>query len=135
MIWEDMKSWYCENNYNLRKQLYPLGVSQRAPSKIFGKVVSMPPVLNIQRFWIAHGSECARVLDIPGFWKCLWFWICLDSEYTELWICQVTQGSECAWIMTEYAGICLIMSGYIWICVNLLEYAWINLNLLEWFLF
>ena len=39
---------------------------------MFGKVLSMPLVLNVPGFWIAQdsesvsGSECARVLDIPG---------------------------------------------------------------------
>ena len=25
-----------------------------------------------------------KVLDIPGFWLCLWFWICQDSECTRV---------------------------------------------------
>ena len=37
----------------------------------------------------ASGSECARLLSIPGFWMYLWFWICEGSEYI-----MVTQGSE-----------------------------------------
>ena len=32
-------------------------------------------------------SECASDLDILGFWICLWFRICQDSEYA-----IVTQG-------------------------------------------
>ena len=44
----------------------------------------------------------------------------------------VTQGSEYAWIIPEYARICLIMS---WIFLNMPEYAWICLNLSEWLLF
>ena len=125
MIWEDMKSWYCENNYNLRKQLYPLAVSQRAPSKIFGKVVSMPPVLNIQRFWIAHGPECARVLDIPGFWKCLWFWICLDSEYTRA---LNMSGYTVFRMCLNNNGICRNMPDYVWTYLNMRELAGICMN-------
>ena len=40
---------------------------------MFDKVLSMSLVLNIPEFWIARdfeynsGSECARVLNIPGF--------------------------------------------------------------------
>ena len=99
-----MKSWYCGVNDNY--------------------------VLNILGFWIAQdseyvsGSKCARVLEILGFWMCLWFWICQDSEYD-----RVTQGSEHAWIIAEYAWIRLIMSGYVWICLNMPEYAGICVNM------
>ena len=96
-----------------------------------GKVLSMPPVLNS-----------------PGFWICIWFWMCQSFGYTKVlnmplvlnmpwfWTYQsfeyvrVTQGSEYVWIIPEYAWICLIMSGYFWICLSMVEYAWICLNLL-----
>ena len=78
------------------------------------KDLSMPPVLNILGFWLAQDSEyvsvseCARVLDIPGFWICLWYWIYQDSEY--------------------YTGfrICLNNS---WICADMPHYVWIFLNM------
>ena len=63
---EYVKSWYCENNYNLRKWLWPL--------IIFAKR-SIPEV------W--QGSKYAS-----------------GSEYS-----RVTQGSQYAWIIPEYAGI------------------------------
>ena len=83
---------------------------------MFDKVLSMPPVLITSGFWIAQdseyvfGSECARILDIPEFW------ICQDSEYA-----KVTQDSEYAWIILEFAWICQIMSGYDWIRRNMRE--------------
>ena len=103
---------------------------------MFGKVLSMPLVLNIPEFWIAKdskyvsGSQCVRVLDIQGFsgFECA-------RIYQSFKYARVTQGSEFAWIISEYAWICLIMSGYVWICLNMLEYAWICLNLPEWLLF
>ena len=81
-------------------------------------------------FWIAQdsayvsGSECARVSGIPGFWICLCFWICQDSEYA-----RVTQGWEYASIIPEYAWICLIMSGYIGTCVNMNKSDWMTIVL------
>ena len=81
---------------------------------MFDKVLCMPPVLNI-----------------PGFWKCLCFWMCQSFGYTWVlnmllilimpgfWIYQgseyvrVAQDSEHAWIIAEYA----------WICLNIPEYA------------
>ena len=92
---------------------------------MFDKVLSMPTVLNIPRFWIVSGSKCARVLDTPGFW--IWnmslvfnmsgFWLYQSSEYA-----RVTQGSEHAWIIPEYAWLCLVMPEYAWICLNLPEW-------------
>ena len=82
---------------------------------MFDKVLSMPPVLNIPEFWTAQdseyvsGSECARVLDIPGFWICLWFWIYHGSENA-----RITQGSQYALIIPEYAGICGNMPKSVW---------------------
>ena len=87
---------------------------------MFDKLLSMSPVLNS-----------------PGFWICIWFWMCQSSGYTRIlnmpqvlnlpgfWIYQsseyarVTQGSEYTWIIFEYAWISLIMPGYVWICLNM----------------
>ena len=50
-----------------------------------------------------QGSEYAGILNKPGFWIYLWFWIYQGSEYV-----RVTQGSEYAWLcLAEYAWICL----------------------------
>ena len=80
------------------------------------------------------------VLNIPGFWICLLFWMCQSFGYTRVlnmplvWICQdseytrVTQGSEYIIIIPEYAWLCLDMSEYPWICRNSCEYALICLN-------
>ena len=90
------------------------------------KVLSMPPVLNIQGIWIAQdseyisGSQFCRVLDIPGI---LSFWIYQSSEYA-----RVIQVSEYAWIIPEYVWICLIMSRYFWICLNMPDDGWIWLS-------
>ena len=96
---------------------------------MFDKVLSMPPVLNS-----------------PEFWACLWFWICQSFEYTRvlhiplvlnmpgLWVYQsseyvrVTQDWEYAWLIPEYAWLCLDMSEYAWICRYMREYAYICLN-------
>ena len=72
---------------------------------MFDIVLSKPPVLNIPEFWIVQdseyvsGSDGAKVLDLPGFWICLCFWIC--QGYTGFKICLNT-----SWI-------CLIMFGYV----------------------
>ena len=54
-------------------------------------------VLNIPVFWIYQGSEYAKVLNMPSFWISQCF------EYA-----RVTQCSEYAWIISEYAKLCLI---------------------------
>ena len=84
----------------------------------------MPLVLNIPVSWIAQdseyisGSEFARVLDIPGFWIYLWFWICQNSKYTRV---------------SNMPGLHRVqnMPGK---CLNMPEYAWICLDLPEWLL-
>ena len=95
---------------------------------MINEVLSMPPVLNIQGFWIAQDSEyvwfwmcqsfgynralnISLILNMPGFW------IYQSSEYA-----RVRQASEYAWL-------CLIMSGYDWIlanmiCVIMFKSAW-----------
>ena len=88
----------------------------------------------------ASGSEYSRFLNSPEFRTCLWFWMCQSFGYTRVlnmllvlnmrgfWIYQsseyvrVAQCSEYAWIVPEYAWICLIMSGCVWICLNLPEW-------------
>ena len=55
-------------------------------------------VLNVPEFWIYQGSEYARV----------------------------TEGSEYAWKIPEYAWTCLIMSAYAGMCVNMPKSAWMD---------
>ena len=96
---EDMRNWYCKNYSRL---LFPKVLPCRCLTRFWVCL----------RFWICQGSgyvsgfEYARILNIPEFW-----------------IARVSQGSEYAWIIPEYAWICLIMSGYFWICRNMREYA------------
>ena len=81
-------------------------------------------VLSMPGFWIYQGSEDAsgsqytRFLNIPEFWI-FWFPNCQCSKYAKF-----SQGPEYAWIIPEYA----------WLCLNMLEYEWIFLNLPEWLL-
>ena len=71
------------------------------------RVLNMSLVLNVSEFWI---------------WIYLWFWMHQDTEYA-----RVTQGSEFAWIITDY-WLCLNMPDYVGICMNMLEYARICMN-------
>ena len=108
-------------------------------------MISYFPKCSIVEAWEgsenAYVSEYPRVLKSPGFWICLWFWMCQNFEYTRLlsmplvsnipgfwlWQCseyvRVTQGSEYAWIIPEYAWLCLNISECAWICLNMHEYA------------
>ena len=91
---EEMKSWYCENNYNnLQKIIIAVSCfakrsivddwrgSQYASSSEYPRVLNSPVfwiclVLNVPEFWIKQGSEYisdfeyARILNIREFWKC-----------------------------------------------------------------
>ena len=67
-----------------------------------------------------------RVLNIPEFWTCLWFWRCQRSEYARvlniprLWICLwfwICQGSEQTRVLNM-----LRLTGF-WICLNMLHYV------------
>ena len=65
----NMKSWNCKNNYNLRKELMSLAISQSAQSKI------------LTRFWVCLGFRIVQDSEyILRFWIYFWFWICQDSE-------------------------------------------------------
>ena len=77
------------------------------------------------------GCECARVLDEQGFWICLWFWKCQDSEKTDFWLYQGYTGFR---ICLNNSWICLFMSEYVWVCLSIPENARMCLNLCEWFL-
>ena len=64
------------------------------------------------------------VLNMPGFWICLWLWISQCSEHTKVLnmsVFWIYQSSEYAWIIPEYAWLCLNMSEYAWICLKLAE--------------
>ena len=98
---------------------------------MFGRVLNMP-----------------RVLHKAGFWICLYFWICQNSENTRvlnmlgLWIYQCSdcasgsscQGSEYSSLMqvSAYAWIPLNNSRYVWLCMNISgmpEYAGICVSM------
>ena len=64
-------------------------------------------VLNKAGVWISQGSEynmvlkTRLVLNLPGFWIRVWFWICLNMpDY--VWL-------NVPGYMSEYVGICLNM--------------------------
>ena len=77
---------------------------------------------------MSQSFGCTRVLNMPLVLNMPGFWIYQSSEYA-----KVTKGLEFAWIIPEYAWICLIMFGYVLeICLNMSEYAWICLNMPEW---
>ena len=143
------ESWYCKNNYNLQHSsiIWPVWLngwvfvyklsgcefkshcshliiitvscfskhsivyvwqsSEYASGSKYLRVLSMSLVLNVSEFWI---------------WIYLWFWMHQDTEYA-----RVTQGSEFAWIITDY-WLCLNMPDYVGICLNMLEYARICMN-------
>ena len=85
---------------------------------MFHQVLSLPPVLNIPGCWIGFCiclcSWCTRASDVPGFWI-----------YQSYGHARVTQRSEYAWAISEYAWLCLDMSKYAEICVNVAISAWI----------
>ena len=65
------------------------------------------------RFWICHGSESTRVLNILRLWIC--------QGYTGFWLCLTL--SECL-NMPEYAWICLNLSEWLLFYIAPLEYTW-----------
>ena len=105
---------------------------------MFNRLLNISKILNIPAFWIYRGSEYNRVVNVPGFWMCFWFRICQGSRYasgseyvrvmnmllvqnmSRFCICygsiysRATQGSEHAWIIPEYA----------WLCLNVTKSAW-----------
>ena len=92
----------------------------------------------------ASSSEYPRVLNSPGFWIYLWFWMCQSFGYTRVLNMPLVLNIPAFWMYQSYTGlriclnnpwICLTMSGYVWVCLNLPEYEWICLNLPEWLLF
>ena len=96
---------------------------------MFGKILCMPPVLNIPGFrrcfcrWMCQSFGCTRVLNMPLVLNMTGFWIYQSSEYA-----RVTQGSEYAWIISEYAWICLIIVNvpeYAGKCMNIPKSVWI----------
>ena len=59
-------------------------------------------VLNMPRFWIYRGSECARVLNMA-----------LVLNMSGFGWCQDKKGPEYAWIIPEYPQICLNILKYV----------------------
>ena len=57
---------------------------------MFDRVQNLPQILSIPGFWIClwfwicQGFEYTRVLNMPGFCICLWYWICQGVEYTRV---------------------------------------------------
>ena len=57
-----------------------------------------------------------RVLNIPGFYICPWFWLCEGYEYV-----GVTQDSEYAWLISKPAWMAFILIPHLIPC--LFEYV------------
>ena len=129
-----MKSWYCENNYNLQNN-YCVAVnyfskrstadvwkdSEYASSSEYPRILEMFLLLNVPKFWIYQGSECAssfeydRILNISEFWICQGYTglrICLNN----FWICVN---------MLDYLLICLNVPEYAGKCMNIPKSVWI----------
>ena len=116
---EEIKSWYCKNNYNLQKEgsiVYDwltrfwvwiwFWIFQGTEQP---RILNMSLVLNVPEFGIYQGSEYAygfeyvRILNKPEFWKC--------QGYTGFRICLNN-----SWIFLK-------MPDYVWIFLNMPEYA------------
>ena len=96
-----LNKYYCGKDYNcIKKFMIFISKSMLTISTKRPRVLNMP-----------------LVLKIPGFWICLWFWICQGSEYTRG---LNMSGIEKVLNMLEYVW--LHMSGYVWICPNLPEW-------------
>ena len=89
--------------------------SEYASSSEYPRVLNSPGFWIYLWFWMCQSFGYTRVLNmplvlnIPGFWICLWFWIYQGSEYA-----RITQGSQYALIIPEYAGICGNMPKSVW---------------------
>ena len=80
------------------------------------------------------GSECASLLDIPGIWVYLGFWICQGFEYGSgskyekvlnvLGLDRLLNKPEYGWIILKY----------VWIYLNIREYAGVCVNMPIWWL-
>ena len=88
---------------------------------LFGRFWFWVPILLLESEY-ASGSECGTVLDISGFWICLWFWIFQDSEDN---FCASFSINFMPWQSSKYARVT-------WICLNIPEYT---INLPEYLLF
>ena len=100
---ENVKRWYCKNNYNLRKQLQLLTIFAQS---------SIVDVWQGSEF--ASGSEYPTVLNIPLFWIRQGSAYVSGSEYAE-----VTQGSEYAWIFSRHVFYIIWLiryQGNLWKC-------------------
>ena len=107
---EDMKSWYykiiitCENNYSR------IAVSQSAPLQMFDKV--------------------RRVLNNPGFWICLLFWMFQSFGYTRILnmprLHRVQNMLDQFLNMLDYFWKCLNIPECAGICVDIPNSAWID---------
>ena len=84
---------------------------------MFDKILGISPVQNIPGFWIVQqseyvsGSECARVLDIPGLW--MWF----GFEYDR--ILNIPKFCICH----GYTGLRICLNKC-WICLNMSDLLW-----------
>ena len=100
---KDMKSWYSENNYNLRNY-----------SQAFLKALHCTC---LTRFRVFLWFWVSRILNMSLVLKMQRLWVYQSSEYA-----SVTQGN---WI-------CQNISGFVWICRNMPKYAWICRNIREY---
>ena len=103
--------WICQNMRNMPKSAW----------MTFVYISPFPKCFTILFLALKFGHtkdlNVSVVLDMPGFR------IYQSSQHA-----MVTQGSEYAWIIYEYAW-------YVWICLNMSAYARICLNQSEWLLF
>ena len=97
---------------------------------MLGKALSMPPVLSIPGFWIAHDSEyipgciCNIYLNVPEFW------IHQSSEYASGFECHDCQYTR----VMNMPGLYIVQNipQQFWKCVNMPDYVWICLNMPEY---
>ena len=84
-------------------------------SYIFDRLLKMPQVLNVLRFWTWHGCICK---GYPVFW------ICMNMAYVLIW----PKMSPWCLNIPQSAFMSLTISGFGWILLNVPKYAWRYLN-------
>ena len=78
-------------------------------------------------FLINRGSEYASAsssMEYASFLNMLVLWLYQNFGYA-----RVKGGSKYAWIIPEYAWLCVIMPEYAWMSLNIFEYAGICVNM------
>ena len=104
--------WICQGSEYTRALKVPgFRLHQRSECS---RVLNMPLVLDMPGFWVCLWfwiywvSENGRILIIPAFWISLWFWIFHGSKYTKV------LNMPGFWIHSEYARFLNITR--FWIC-------------------